>query len=28
MVKHAPSWVALGGGGYNIFNLARAWSLA
>jgi len=24
----APKWVALGGGGYNIFNVARAWSLA
>jgi acetoin utilization protein AcuC len=24
----APQWVALGGGGYNIFNVARAWTLA
>jgi acetoin utilization protein AcuC len=24
----APSWVALGGGGYNISNVARAWTLA
>ena len=24
----APKWVALGGGGYNIFNVARAWTLA
>ena len=23
-----PKWVALGGGGYNIFNVARAWTLA
>ena len=28
MVQHAPSWVALGGGGYSITNVARAWSLA
>jgi acetoin utilization protein AcuC len=28
MAKHAPSWVALGGGGYSITNVARAWSLA
>ena len=28
MVKLAPSWVALGGGGYSITNVARAWSLA
>ena len=28
MVKHAPAWVALGGGGYSITNVARAWSLA
>ena len=24
----APQWVALGGGGYDIFNVARAWTLA
>jgi acetoin utilization protein AcuC len=24
----APRWVALGGGGYHIFNVARAWTLA
>ena len=24
----APRWVALGGGGYNISNVARAWTLA
>ncbi len=24
----APKWVALGGGGYNIYNVARAWTLA
>ncbi len=24
----APKWVALGGGGYNIDNVARAWTLA
>ncbi len=24
----APRWVALGGGGYNISNVARAWALA
>ncbi|MGZ3493068.1 MAG: acetoin utilization protein AcuC [Thermodesulfobacteriota bacterium] len=24
----APKWVALGGGGYDIFNVARAWTLA
>jgi len=28
MAKHAPAWVALGGGGYNITNVARAWTLA
>jgi acetoin utilization protein AcuC len=28
-IKHlAPRWVALGGGGYNISNVARAWTLA
>jgi acetoin utilization protein AcuC len=26
--KHAPAWVALGGGGYNVDNVARAWTLA
>jgi acetoin utilization protein AcuC len=26
--KLAPRWVALGGGGYNISNVARAWTLA
>ena len=24
----APKWVALGGGGYDITNVARAWTLA
>jgi acetoin utilization protein AcuC len=24
----APRWVALGGGGYNISNVARAWTVA
>jgi acetoin utilization protein AcuC len=24
----APRWVALGGGGYDVFNVARAWTLA
>ncbi len=24
----APRWVALGGGGYDISNVARAWTLA
>lgn len=24
----APKWIALGGGGYNISNVARAWTLA
>lgn len=28
MVRHSPAWVALGGGGYNIANVARAWTLA
>ena len=29
MIKSlAPKWVALGGGGYNIANAARAWTLA
>jgi acetoin utilization protein AcuC len=26
--EHASSWVALGGGGYNVNNVARAWTLA
>lgn len=26
--EHAPAWVALGGGGYNASNVARAWTLA
>jgi len=28
LTKHAPAWVALGGGGYNMSNVARAWTLA
>jgi acetoin utilization protein AcuC len=28
LVKEAPAWVALGGGGYNPPNVARAWTLA
>jgi len=28
MVQNAPAWVALGGGGYSVANVARAWSLA
>ena len=28
MKDFAPRWVALGGGGYNISNVARAWTLA
>jgi acetoin utilization protein AcuC len=28
MAKQAPAWVALGGGGYSITNVARAWTLA
>jgi acetoin utilization protein AcuC len=29
MIKSlAPKWVALGGGGYDIANVARAWTLA
>ncbi len=24
----APKWIALGGGGYDIANVARAWTLA
>jgi acetoin utilization protein AcuC len=26
--EQAPAWVALGGGGYNVRNVARAWTLA
>jgi acetoin utilization protein AcuC len=28
MTQHAPAWVALGGGGYDITHVARAWTLA
>jgi acetoin utilization protein AcuC len=28
LTEHAPAWVALGGGGYNPSNVARAWTLA
>lgn len=28
LTENAPTWVALGGGGYDIFNVARAWTLA
>lgn len=28
MVQHAPAWVALGGGGYSVANVARDWTLA
>ena len=28
LTKAAPAWVALGGGGYNPANVARAWTLA
>jgi acetoin utilization protein AcuC len=28
MAERAPAWVALGGGGYSIANVARAWTLA
>ena len=28
LTRHAPAWVALGGGGYNVRNVARAWTLA
>ena len=28
LTQHAPAWVALGGGGYNASNVARAWTLA
>jgi len=27
LTEHAPAWVALGGGGYDIQNVARAWTL-
>ena len=28
LTRRAPAWVALGGGGYDISNVARAWTLA
>jgi acetoin utilization protein AcuC len=28
LTEEAPAWVALGGGGYNLSNVARAWTLA
>ncbi len=28
LTEQAPAWVALGGGGYNVPNVARAWTLA
>lgn len=28
LTKHTSAWVALGGGGYNLSNVARAWTLA
>lgn len=28
LTEHAPAWLALGGGGYDIQNVARAWTLA
>lgn len=28
LTRHAKAWVALGGGGYNVSNVARAWTLA
>jgi acetoin utilization protein AcuC len=28
LTEQAPAWVALGGGGYNPLNVARAWTLA
>ncbi|MBN1841964.1 MAG: acetoin utilization protein AcuC [Deltaproteobacteria bacterium] len=28
LAEQAPAWVALGGGGYNLSNVARAWTLA
>ena len=28
LAENAPAWVALGGGGYDVHNVARAWTLA
>ncbi len=28
LTREAPAWVALGGGGYDLANVARAWTLA
>jgi acetoin utilization deacetylase AcuC-like enzyme len=28
LTDRAPAWVALGGGGYDVWNVARAWTLA
>ncbi len=28
LIRHAPAWMALGGGGYDLSNVARAWTLA
>ena len=28
LTREAPAWVALGGGGYHLANVARAWTLA
>jgi acetoin utilization protein AcuC len=28
LAERAPAWVALGGGGYSLPNVARAWTLA
>lgn len=28
LAENAPAWVALGGGGYEVSNVARAWTLA
>ena len=28
LAREAPAWVALGGGGYNVTNVARCWTLA
>jgi len=28
LTREAPAWVALGGGGYDLSNVARAWTLA
>lgn len=28
LTRHAKAWVALGGGGYNVSNVARTWTLA